>query len=125
MASFNNVQLLGYLGHDPETKSTSGGKTVTTFRLATEERWKDNAGAVQERTEWHNIEVWGAQAKTCAQYINKGRQVMVVGHLRTDLWEKDGQKHSRTKVVASRVLFLGVPDKAEIAGDEPGAEQPV
>jgi single-strand DNA-binding protein len=123
MASLNEVRLIGNLGSDPEVKNTNGGKTVATFRLATNETWKDAAGKKQERTEWHNIEVWGAQAETVGKFLTKGRQCLVLGGLRTDQWEKDGQKHSKTKVVASRVVFLGGPsDKGEeLEGEAPAA----
>jgi single-strand DNA-binding protein len=124
-ASFNQVILLGNLGQDPETKTIAGGKTVTTFRLATNQQWTDSAGARQERVDWHDIEVWGKQAQNCAKYLTKGRSTQVVGSLRTDTWEKDGAKHSRVKVVAARVIFLGSRDKpeaeAEVAGDETGS----
>ena len=122
MASLNEVRLIGNLGSDPEVKDLAGDKTVATFRLATNDTWKDAKGAKQERTEWHNVEVWGGQAKTVGQFLTKGRQILVLGALRTDNWEKDGQKHSKTKIVASRVVFLGTPEKGapELAGDEPG-----
>jgi single-strand DNA-binding protein len=122
MASLNEVRLIGNLGSDPEVKTVAGDKTVATFRLATNDTWKDAKGEKQERTEWHNIEVWGGQAKTVGQYLTKGRQVLVLGALRTDAWEKDGQKHSKTKIVASRIVFLGAPEKGapDVAGDEPG-----
>jgi single-strand DNA-binding protein len=122
MASLNEVRLIGNLGSDPEVKDIAGGKTVATFRLATNDTWKDAKGEKQERTEWHNIEVWAGQAKTVGQYLTKGRQVLVLGSLRTDSWEKDGQKHSKTKIVASRIVFLGAPEKGapDVAGDEPG-----
>jgi single-strand DNA-binding protein len=120
-ASLNEVRLIGNLGGDPEVKTLNGDKTVATFRIATNETWKDSSGQKQERTEWHNVEVWGNQAKTAGQYLTKGRSVLVLGSLRTDSWEKDGQKHSKTKIVASRVVFLGSPDKGvvDFNGEDP------
>ena len=120
-ASLNEVRLIGNLGGDPEVKALNGDKTVATFRIATKETWKDSGGQKQERTEWHNVEVWGNQAKTAGQYLTKGRSVLVLGSLRTDSWEKDGQKHSKTKIVASRVVFLGSPEKgaADFNGEDP------
>ena len=122
MASLNEVRLIGNLGSDPEVKDLAGGKTVATFRLATNDTWKDAKGAKQERTEWHNVEVWGGQAKTVGQFLTKGRQILVLGALRTGNWEKDGQKHSKTKIVASRVVFLGGPN--DKGADELEGEQP-
>ena len=124
MASLNEVRLIGNLGADPEVKPLTSGALVATFRLATNERWKVD-GQEQSRTDWHTIEVWGAQAKTCGKFLTKGRLVMVVGSLRTDVWadkENAEIKHSRTKVVAQRVLFLDGPDKPELAGEELASE---
>jgi len=127
-ASLNEVRLLGYLGTDPETKSVKaprGDTTVTTFRLATNSEWTDATGQRQSRAEWHTVEVWGNQARAVGQYLTRGRQALVLGSLRYDLWEKDGQKHSRPKVVAGRVVFLGSPradppsETPDVAGDEP------
>ncbi len=109
MASLNRVTLIGNLGKDPEKRFTPGGQAVTTFSIATSERWKDkNTGQNQERTEWHRIVVWGTQAENCAQYLAKGRQVCVEGRLQTRQWEdKDGVKKTTTEIIAQRVLFMG------------------
>jgi single-strand DNA-binding protein len=123
MASLNSVQLVGRLGKTPELKNTPNAGTLTTFTVATNERWRSNE-ETKVHTEWHNIEVWGPQAKACAQYLDKGRLVMVIGALRTDRWEKDGQPHSRTKVLAQRVLFLDGPERetAEEASEQASAD---
>lgn len=126
-ASLNEVRLLGNLGSDPDLKNVgaAGDKSVTTFRLATNKQWTDRAsGQKQSRTEWHNVEVWGAQAQNAAKYLAKGRQVLVLGELRTDEWETDGQKHSRTKVVAERVVFLGAPQEATDVAAETASDIP-
>ena len=122
-ASVNRVELLGNLGADPEVKNLAGDRTVATFRLATNKEWKDKDGQVQTKTTWHNVEVWGAQAKTCGQFLTKGRQVLIHGELAVDQWEKDGQKQSKTKVVSDRVIFLGgsADREAVLADLEPGA----
>ncbi len=125
-ASYNHVVLVGNLGRDPEVKQLQGGKTVATFTMATNETWTDDKKQKQTRTEWHNIEVWGAQAKTAGQFLKKGRQVLILGELRYDEWEKDGQKHFRTKIVAGRVVFLGAPPEgADVAGDEAGSSDEI
>jgi single-strand DNA-binding protein len=111
-ASLNNVVLVGNLGKDPELKTTNTGKSVCSFSLATNESWSDAQKQKQTRTDWHRVEVWGAAAKTCGEYLSKGRAVAVHGKLRTDKYEKDGQTHYITKVVAQNVQFLGAPDKA-------------
>ncbi len=110
MASVNKVILIGNLGGDPEKRFTGSGAAVTTFNIATTDRWNDKQGQKQERTEWHRIVVWGKQAENCAQYLSKGRPVYIEGRLQTREWDdKDGNKRYTTEVVAQRVQFLGSP----------------
>ena len=106
--SLNKVMLIGNLGKDPEVRFTPQGKAATRFPIATSEVWNDQDGNRQERTEWHNIVVWGKQAETCAQYLAKGRQVFIEGSIRTRQYDdKDGARKWFTEVVAQRVQFLG------------------
>ena len=106
--SVNKVLLIGNLGRDPEVRFTSNGKAVARFSIATSEVWSDTEGSRQERTEWHNIVVWGKQAETCGQYLSKGRQVYIEGQLRTRTYDdKDGVKKYITEITAQRVQFLG------------------
>ncbi len=106
--SVNKVILVGRLGTDPEKLVTGSGKSVAKFNLATSETWKDKSGQKQEKTEWHRIVVWGAQAENCAQYLSKGRQVYIEGRLQTRQWDdKEGKKRYTTEVVAQSVQFLG------------------
>lgn len=108
MASVNKVILIGNLGGDPEKRVTGSGQTVTTFNIATNERWTDKGGQKQERTEWHRIVVWGPQGESCAQYLSKGRPCYVEGRLQTRQWDdKEGNKRYTTEIVAQRVQFLG------------------
>ena len=110
MASVNKVILIGNLGGDPEKRFTGSGAAVTTFNIATTDRWNDKQGQKQERTEWHRIVVWGQQAENCAQYLSKGRPVYIEGRLQTRQWDdKEGNKRYTTEVVAQRVQFLGSP----------------
>ena len=71
--SVNKVILVGNLGRDPEVRYLPSGQTVAKFTLATSDSFSDRAGARQERTEWHNIVVWGKQAEIAQQYLN-GRE---------------------------------------------------
>jgi len=106
--SVNKVILVGNLGRDPEVRFTAGGKAVARFSVATSEVWTDAEGTRQERTEWHNVVVWGKQAESCGQYLQKGRQVYVEGSIRTRQYDdKDGNKKYITEVHAQRVQFLG------------------
>ncbi len=107
MASVNKVILIGNLGADPELKYTPTNRAVCNLRIATNEVWKDKAGARQERTEWHRVTVWGDQAENCSKYLSKGRPVYIEGKLQTRQYDKDGQKHYATDIIADRVQFLG------------------
>ena len=106
--SLNKVMLIGNLGKDPEVRFTGGGRAVARFPLATSEVWNDAEGQRQERTEWHNIVVWGKQAETCGQYLAKGRQVFIEGSVRSRQYDdKEGNKRYITEIIAQRVQFLG------------------
>ena len=106
--SVNKVLLIGNLGKDPEVRFTGGGQAVARFPLATSEVYNDREGQRQERTEWHNVVVWGKQGEQCGQYLTKGRQVYVEGRIRTRQYDdKDGNKRYITEVIAQRVQFLG------------------
>lgn len=107
MGSVNKVILIGNLGADPELKYTPSSKALCNLRIATTDVFKDKGGQRQERTEWHRVTVWGDQAENCSKYLAKGRSVYVEGRLQTRSYEKDGQKHYSTDIVADRVVFLG------------------
>ncbi len=108
MASVNKVILIGNLGADPEVRYTQGGQPVASLRIATTEVWTDKEGARQERTEWHQISVWGKQAEHCGQYLSKGRQVYVEGRLQSrEYTDKEGVNRKVWEVQADRVNFLG------------------
>ena len=108
MASVNKVILVGNLGKDPEVRFTPSGQAVAKFPIATTDSWMDQEGKRQERTEWHNIVVWGKQGENCGQYLAKGRQVYIEGAIRSRSYDdKDGNKRYITEIVAQRVQFLG------------------
>ncbi|MAZ29694.1 single-stranded DNA-binding protein [bacterium] len=101
----NKAMVFGNLTRDPEMKALPSGTNVTEFSLATNRRYKDRDGNWQDAVDYHNIVVFGRQAETSAQYLNKGSSAYVEGRLQTRSWEKDGQKHYRTEIVADRVQF--------------------
>jgi single-strand DNA-binding protein len=107
MGSVNKVILIGNLGADPELKYTPSSRALCNLRIATTDVFKDKSGQRQERTEWHRVTVWGDTAENCHKYLAKGRSVYVEGRLQTRSYDKDGQKHYATDVVADRVVFLG------------------
>ncbi len=114
--SVNKAILIGNLGRDPEVRYLPSGQPVASFALATTEIYTDRSGQRQERTEWHNIVVFGKQAELCGQYLKKGRQVYVEGRITTRQYEaKDGSgKRFRTEIIAQRIQFLGTRSEVEI-----------
>ena len=119
--SLNKVTLIGNLGKDPELSYTASGIAVAKFSVATGERWKDDAGNFQERTEWHNIVAWRKLAEICGQYLKKGSKVYLEGKLQTRSWDdkNTGVKRYMTEVVADDLIMLdGKPDSSYSGGME-------
>jgi single-strand DNA-binding protein len=105
----NKVILIGHLGADPETRAMPSGMTVANMRLATTESWKDKqSGEQQERTEWHNVALFGRLGEIAAEYLRKGSQVYIEGRLRTRKWQdKEGRDRYSTEIVANEMQMLG------------------
>lgn len=104
----NKVMIIGRLTRDPEARTTPQGVAVTNFSVATNRVWKDQQGQQQDSTEYHNVVAWRRLAEICAQYLSKGRQVYVEGHLQTRSWDgQDGQKRYRTEIVTDNMIMLG------------------
>lgn len=103
----NKVILVGNLGRDPETRYMPSGGAVTNVSIATSKGWKDrDSGEQKERTEWHRIVFFNKLAEIAGEYLKRGSKVYIEGELRTRNWEKDGQKHYTTEVVASEMQML-------------------
>ncbi len=118
MGSVNKAFIIGHLGQDPELKKLEGDRAMVRFSVATDERWRDQKGDLQERTDWHRIVVFGHAAEVVGEHLAKGRLVCVEGRLQTRKWQdKDGHDRFMTDVVASRVTFLGPGKNARIDGD--------
>lgn len=99
--------IIGNVGSDPEMRFTPNGNPVTSFRVATNRVYTTPEGERKEETEWFSIVTWSRLAENCNQFLTKGQRVYAEGRLHTRLWESpDGQKHSRTEVIANRVIFL-------------------
>ena len=105
MPALNRVQLIGYLGKDPESRFTPSGKKVAHFSIAVTQRWKTNSEN-KEHTEWVNIEAWDRLGEICQEYLKKGSLVYVEGRLKTDKYEDKGETRYFTKVVAQMAQFL-------------------
>ncbi len=108
--SFQQITLVGNLGSDPEMKYMPDGTAVTNFPVATSRRWTNAEGEGQEQTIWFRIEAWGRQAENCNQYLQKGRQVMVVGTVKEPyayINNDTGEAGASLQVRAQNVQFLG------------------
>ncbi|WP_028695422.1 single-stranded DNA-binding protein [Pseudomonas cremoricolorata] len=96
----NKVILVGTCGVDPQTRYLPNGNAVTNLRLATSEQWTDKqSGQKVERTEWHNVSLFGKVAEIAGQYLRKGSQCYIEGKLQTREWEKDGVKRYTTEII--------------------------
>ena len=105
--SFNKIILVGNLGRDPELRYTPQGTPVCNFTLATNERRKDRSGEMQDTTVWFRVSLWGRQAETAAQFLQKGRPVYIEGRLRVEEWtDKDGKQRHTLEVHATDMQFI-------------------
>ena len=124
MASLNKVMIIGNLGSEPEMRFTPNGSPVTSFRVATNRVYTTPDGERREETEWFSVVTWGKLAEQCNQFLTKGRLVYTEGRLRTHTWEsQDGQKRSRTEVVANRVTFLDRQTAAPLPEEKPQEDE--
>ena len=123
MASLNKVLLIGNLTKNPELRHTPSGMAVVDLRLAANRKFKTASGENRDEACFVNVTVWGRQAETCAQYLQKGSPILVEGRLKYDEWEKDGQKQSRLSIVAERTQFMGGPKQRAEVGSAPGVEE--
>ena len=109
MSGINKAIILGRLGKEPEVRYTQDGRAIASFTMATSEEWKDKAtGEKKERTEWHRIVAFNKLGEICGEYLHKGHQAYVEGHIQTREWtDKAGEKRYTTEIIASAVQFLG------------------
>ena len=126
---YQKLVIVGNLGRDPEMRYMPDGRPVTQLNVATNNTYKDASGQVVKETTWFRVSVFGKQAEACAQYLQKGRVVLVEGRLRPDkqtggprIWEKqDGTKGATFEVTALNVRFIGGGQRAE--GGPPAADE--
>lgn len=119
----NMVLLRGNLGGDPKLNKTSRGVPVCNFRVATNERFRGADGKIQKRTEWHKITVWGRMAELCDEYLEKGREVSIVGRLVSRKWtDKEGFEREDVEIHTESIEFLRKPQRDEADPDEGDAE---
>lgn len=97
----NKVILVGRLTRDPEIRTTPAGQSVATISMATNSFWTDKSGQKQDKTEFHNVVLWGRQAEIASQYLTKGQECFIEGRLQTRVYTgKDGVERRTTEVIA-------------------------
>lgn len=103
----NKVILIGNLGADPKVSYTQSGTAVATLSIATNRRFKDRDGNLQDETEWHRVIVWDKSAEFCGNYLSKGSKVYVEGRLQTRKWkDQSGVDRYTTEIIAGTIQNL-------------------
>lgn len=106
--SFNRIILVGNLGRDPELRYTQAGTPVCSFSMATNEKRKNKQGEYEPTTTWFRITLWGRQAETASQYLQKGRSVYIEGRLRQDEYvDREGKQRFSLEVHGTDMQFIG------------------
>jgi single-strand DNA-binding protein len=111
--NINRVVMTGNLTRDPELRSTGNGLAICKLRIACNTRRKNNStGEWEDKPNYFDVTVWGAQGENCSRYLSKGRPVAIDGRLEWREWETDGQKRQSVDIIADSVQFLGGRDDA-------------
>lgn len=128
--SLNRADIIGHISRDPELRTTTSGQQVLSLGVATNDRWRDKAsGEDRERSEFHNIVIWGKLADQVSKHLKKGNRVYVSGRVQTRNWEtQDGNKRYTTEIIADKVSLLGaentaVKDNIEYSGQNSSANK--
>lgn len=121
MASFNKVILVGNLTRDPELRYTPKGMAIAKVGLAVNRNWTSESGEKREEVTFVDVDIFGRTAENVAQYMKKGRPILIEGRLRLDQWDdkQTGQKRSKLGVVGEVVQFLGSPTGGANEGGAP------
>jgi single-strand DNA-binding protein len=110
--NINRVVMTGNLTRDPELRSLQSGTSVCKLRIACNTRRKNNAtGEWEDKPNYFDVTVWGAQGENCARFLAKGRPVAIDGRLEWREWEQEGQKRQSVDIIADSVQFLGGRDE--------------
>lgn len=125
----NKVMIIGRVTRDIEARTTPTGQSVASFSVATNLRWKDQQGQLQEKVEFHNIVAWRKLADICKQYLRKGSKVYIEGRLQTRSWQdQQGVTKYRTEIVTDNMIMLdskgsggGTPSPADAEAQPPPA----
>ena len=124
MSSYNRVTLVGNLTRQPELRKTKNGSAVTDLGIALNRVWTGENGQRQEETTFVDVTVWGRAAENAAQYLQKGRSVLIEGRLQMETWQdkQSGQDRSKLRVVADTVQFLGSSHESGPSDDDDDRE---
>ncbi|HME04121.1 MAG TPA: single-stranded DNA-binding protein [Solirubrobacteraceae bacterium] len=119
--NINRVVMTGNLTADPELRSLPSGMSVCSLRIACNTRRKNGStGEWEDKPNYFNVTVWGAQGENAARFLAKGRPVAIDGRLEWREWEaQDGTKRQATDIIADSVQFLGSRDEASVGGGSP------
>jgi single-strand DNA-binding protein len=121
--SVNKVILLGNVGKDPEIRSTGGGTMVANLTLATSDRFQDQSGNWQDRTEWHNLVAFKRTAEIIRDYVKKGTKLYIEGKIQTRSWDdkESGQKKYRTEIIVNDLSLLSGREEGSSGGYSRGS----
>lgn len=101
----NKVMIIGFVEREPEVRYTAQGQPLMSVSVSTNRRWTTSAGELRQSIEWFHVVAWGNLAEMASKRIRRDQRIYVEGHLQTRTWESaDGQSHSRTEVVASKLI---------------------
>jgi single-strand DNA-binding protein len=118
MSSLNKVMIIGNLGSDPEVRYTQSNIAVANLSVATTEKFKDNNGELNEKTEWHRVTLWANQAEIAQKYLKQGSKVFIEGSIHTREWEdKEGIKRYSTEIKGYRLVML--TSQGQSSGNRP------
>lgn len=123
--SVNKAIILGNLGRDPEVSYLPSGSAVCNLSIATSERWKDQNGQDQERTEWHRVTFFGKPAEVIGQHMNKGSSIYIEGRIQTRKYQdkETGQDRYATEIIGREFQFVG-PKASRSDDDDWGGQLP-
>lgn len=119
----NEATIMGHIGKEPEIRTTSNGKKMAMFSVATSEYWKDKSGENQTQTQWHNIVAWGANADVAEKFLKKGMNIVVKGKITYNTYQdKAGENRTATQIVVEKIIFSFKQFKEMKENDEDGSE---
>jgi len=114
---FNQTFIIGNVGQEPELKQIGTGQ-VCNFSVAVSNNYLDKQGNKQQKTEWFNVSAFGKLAEVCANYCKKGKQVFIVGEIKTNKWEdKNGNKRETISLIAQKLKLLGGKESSQSSGN--------